>query len=240
MNDETVDVGPDVTPGSDVEMDLLRGELEAERAARLVAEEAAEAAEAEAIEQRARAEKLDPVADVTNRIFENADDVIAFFPEQNLRDSAAAELKAMNKGRIKAGLLPIDWSPDEWDQHVVEEANKIVAGRHGLVPTSGPLTRVLKFLNPGTGNLVQIPIEDQVNNHKGSLADSIERYRRKGFKLTRPMFCGTRDCWELAIVDAAGNMGLDGYCSEDHRRRTEVGKESRDGDNVTSRRMLSV
>lgn len=236
-------------------------ELEAELAEAQAAREVAEAELAEATRvaelERDRADRLSPTADVSAQVFESADDVTDYFTQQALRDAAGAELESINRNRQRRGAFPVQWSDEDWDRAVADEAAKIVAERRGLVAEAGPLTRVLKFFKPKDRSIVQVPIEPQVNNHKGSLEDSTARYRNKGFKIATvrarrgpdgrlvadkngplvTMFCATRDCWELAeINDLDGHPRFEGYCGPDHQRRTEMGKDTGE---VTNRQVLA-
>lgn len=233
-----------VLPGDEVDADRV-AELEAllaeEREARITAEE-------QAVAERARAEKFDPTRDVTDRIFGDTGDVSNYFSPEHIREVAEAELADLNRNRMRRGYSPVDWDEATWAKKIEETKQAMVAERHGLVPTAGPLTRVMKLYNPKGNSLVQIPMEDQVNNHRGSLADSVERYRAKGFKLARvrcriergelvperdgpivTLFCGAINCWEPAAAEAGGKFLNAGYCGPDHQRRTEAGKEKADG-----------
>lgn len=95
----------------------------------------------------------------------------------------------------------------------------------------GRALRVVKALKPN-GNLVQIPIEGQINNAAaGNPEDAIgvRHYARKGYIILMdleaflPVYCLARNCWAAAMVpglskrfpahvDVIGS----GYCSYDH------------------------
>jgi hypothetical protein len=79
----------------------------------------------------------------------------------------------------------------------------------------------------GLPTIEQIPIEPQVNNMAGSLADGLVRYTDKGFKLMEPFGCPRNDCFAIAALDRGGKWLYDGYCSEVHRSEVE-------GDNASS------
>lgn len=252
---ETVEVSPDaLTPTIDdaiVEDRLaaLEAELEAERSARQSAEERIGELLAENDEIRAD-------SDVTHLLFESIDDVAGAFTDEQIREIAAQELAELNRGRLLRGFQPIEWGPEQWQEATDKVRADLVADRGGHVPGQGPLTRVIKLVNPNTRGLVQTVMEDQVNNFKGSLADPIERYRRKGFKVAmvrvsfasdgrmvvdpdgtlKTTLCPSKDCWDPALIDRGGNYVHGGYCAESHRRRTEPDP---DGAGVADRRVLS-
>lgn len=258
--DPAPDDPADDAPTVDVEARIaaLEEELAAERESRTFAEARIE-------ELSDENDKLRPEVDVTRRLFTTAEDVSAVFTDDALREIAAEKLASLNRGRLQRGHHPVTWEPAEWDAEIAQVREELAHDRDGLVPDGVPLTRVLKLVNakkPGApGAMVQVPMEDQVNNHKGSLADSIEVYRRKGFKVAqvrvsftdsgemrvdpngtvKTTICASIDCWSPAPVDRGGKYVEGGYCSSDHRRRTEPANGT-DGvtDGVTDRRLLNV
>lgn len=218
--------------------ELEAARLEAQEALELAAQEAerADAAEAKAAAAEAKAETLSPTIDVTHRMYSTAEQALEKVPEDQLRDIAATELAEMNRGRQSKGHFPITWSDKEWAEGIQRAAESLATDSSGHVALEGPLGRVLKMVNPRNGTVVQVPIEDQVNNHRGSLRDSVARYTDKGFKIAVVVldagtdderiarFCATMNCWSPASVDRGSNDLLGGYCTEDHRDRTEAGK----------------
>jgi hypothetical protein len=77
----------------------------------------------------------------------------------------------------------------------------------------------VKAITPG-GVLVQIPLEDQINNH-GAAPDALPYLRtlqRRGYTILmdmeegRGVFCPAGDCW------AAWNDQFGGFCSPRHRQ----------------------
>ena len=67
----------------------------------------------------------------------------------------------------------------------------------------------------------QIPMEGQINNGAGSLADGIVRYTRKGFKLTDPFLCPRAGCFQPAANNEFNEWAFDGYCTELHHDEVE-------------------
>ncbi len=97
-----------------------------------------------------------------------------------------------------------------------------------FVPFSKPGLRVesdqlvtVKAMGPG-GNLVQLPMENQINNHVASPSDhvGVKYYERKGFTIFFDfltgvgVFCPTKNCW------AEWNKKNTGYCTDVHKAIT--------------------
>lgn len=199
--------------------------------------------ERELAAERANVERLRPDVDVENWLFTSVDDVIGFYGEDHLREVAMNDIAAINKERARRGHPPMDQeqmanllSP----QRIADEARKILADRRNAVPSAPALlNRMVKMVAPVKdgcafddngnpmpcykhGSIRCIPFEAQINNMRGSLYDATQRYLNKGFKLTRPYLCMGGECSEPAAVDARGKFVHNGYCSEDHRRRTSA------------------
>jgi hypothetical protein len=179
--------------------------------------------------------KLRPTQDVTGFMFETADDVRAFYGEERLVNKVKERVATQNRVLMRQGYERLA-SDDETIAAMVEElVEELVTDRHaeGSRPSDeGWLDRTIKMLKPphpktGERALIQIAYEGQINNVAGSLADGIVRYERKGYKRTEPMLCPSKDCWDpAATIDRGAQKGkwaFDGYCSEDHRNRTERG-----------------
>lgn len=136
---------------------------------------------------------------------------------------AEAEFKAENRQRAKDGLTPfnINEFPDMLDDLINQlKTKEAMAGAQE--PSEPPSRRVKMFvMRNGMPTIEQIPMENQINNMKGSLADGIIRYTRKGFKLTEPFLCPRAGCFRPAASDEFGRWQWDGYCSETHRREVE-------------------
>jgi hypothetical protein len=74
-----------------------------------------------------------------------------------------------------------------------------------------------------SGNLTQLPMENQINNHVASPQDNvgIKFYERKGFVVfydfekNKGVFCPTKNCW------AEWNDKMQGFCCAVHRDITK-------------------
>lgn len=136
---------------------------------------------------------------------------------------AEAAFKQENQQRAKDGLPVFDIKnhPDILDDHINDLKTK-EAMANAAEPTE-PASRKVKLfiMRNGMPTLEQIPMESQINNMAGSLADGIVRYTRKGFKLTDPFLCPRAGCFRAAAADAGGNWEFDGYCSDRHRVEVE-------------------
>jgi len=172
-------------------------------------------------------------------VFETASDVIAFHGEAHLREIAEDRLARADAEARKRGRPP-QWEGDRqgWERRVAEVvaeiAEETVGAKSKWVEDPGKATpqRTMKMVKPD-GNMVQIPVEPQINNGAGSISDPIERYKRKGFKLATPVRCALRDCWEPAEV-SGGKLVFSGYCTEAHRQRKEGAVRRRsDGGEIT-------
>lgn len=88
-------------------------------------------------------------------------------------------------------------------------------------------TKALRMIKAHTpdGRLVQIPMEDQINNHIASPENGIglQPYIRKGFlvywdpQTGKTAFCQTWGCW----AEAKYTKELNGFCSLQHNAITE-------------------
>jgi transposase-like protein len=136
---------------------------------------------------------------------------------------AEAQFKKDNMRRAKDGLPVFNISdhPELLDDLIVELKTKEMMA-NAQEPTE-PATRRVKLLimRNGMPTIEQIPMENQINNMAGSLADGIVRYTRKGFKLTDPFLCPRAGCFRPAQNDELGRWSYDGYCTEKHRREVE-------------------
>jgi hypothetical protein len=112
------------------------------------------------------------------------------------------------------------------DDLVNELKTKEAMGRQGE-PEEPPSRKVKLFImRNGMPTIEQIPLENQINNMKGSLADGIIRYTRKGFKLTDPFLCPRAGCYRAAASDEAKRWLYDGYCTDRHRVQVEGDQQS--------------
>jgi hypothetical protein len=226
--DITMHVPEDVTtvPDTNPEFEALVAEVE-----RLVAENTRLAA---------RADALDPY--VSWPIFNTAKDVIDYFGPAGMRTLAAAALARDNRRATRQGNPPLFSTMESAAYEALiadkisELAEKRVRMRTRWVPDDSNnrvKMRTVKLVKPkkkddGTlsyelregAELVQLPLEGQVNNGAGSIADPVLRYTNRGAKLPRPPFCHLYDCYEPAAV-MNGRPVFQGYCSEDHRQTIE-------------------
>lgn len=172
---------------------------------------------------------LRPTVDIRKRQFHTSEQVVEFFGKGKLTDNVKAHIAQENRQRSKQGYDRIAYSDEEIAVLVDELAANFVADQLVGAPTEGWLLRTIKMVAPN-GNLVQIPYEGQFNNIAGSLADGLVLYERKGYKRTEPMLCPAGDCFDesatMTTGRSKGKWAFSGYCSEDHFRRTEVGKQA--------------
>ena len=182
-------------------------------------------------------EEYKPTVDVSGFLMETVDDVKARFSESQIRDLAEREFAEVNRTRLKAGYSQIEFDEEAWEQAIDETIDDLLADRRrdGANPT-GPLMRVMKMMKPD-GILVQIPYENQINNLAGSIADAIQRYKDKGFKLVTPDLCPSQNCWELAAIEN-GLFIYGRYCSQDHQKRTE-GTQNEGVEGAITRAMMA-
>jgi len=143
---------------------------------------------------------------------------------------AEASFKKDNMKRAKDGLPVFNISdhPELLDDLIVELKTK-EAMANAKEPTEAPTRRVKLLImrgNPPFPVIEQIPMEAQINNMAGSLADGIIRYTRKGFKLTDPFLCPRAGCFRPAQNDELGRWLYDGYCTERHRTEVEGAEKS--------------
>ena len=136
---------------------------------------------------------------------------------------AEAAFKKENMQRAKDGLPVFNISdhPEILDDKIAE----LKAETQSAVnrePDEPAYRRVkLLIMRNGMPTIEQIPMEAQVNNMAGSLADGIIRYTRKGFKLTDPFLCPRAGCFRPAQNDELGRWLYDGYCTDRHRTEVE-------------------
>ena len=174
--------------------------------------------EAERDEANRRAEQWRPDVDVA--AYSTPEEAYAFMGRERLVATAEASLAQQNKDRIKRGLPPLySGEPAEYkrliEEEIVKTCRELVDERTKWVNTKAPIPmRTLKMVKPD-GNVVQIPVEAQINNGAASLYDPIARYKEKGFKLPSPTLCNLRDCHAPSAV-TNGKYDYQGYCSRDH------------------------
>ena len=186
-----------------------------------------EAANAELVAEN---KALKPTVDIGDYITDRVKWITDNSPEGDKYwlNRAEATFKKDNMARAKDGLpiFNISDHPELLDNLVVELKTK-EAIANAQEPTEAPSRRVkLLIMRNGVPTIEQIPMEAQVNNMAGSLADGIIRYTRKGFKLTDPFLCPRAGCFRPAENDELGRWKYDGYCTDKHRREVEGNEKS--------------
>ena len=185
----------------------------------------------DALAAKARAERardqFNPY--VTVPVIYTPDDVEASLGPAALREIAERELALENKNRMKEGRPPL-WSENKEQYEkiirdlVAQKCKEMADERQTGLPNDPKLyirMRTAKMVFPD-GSMRQIPLEGTINNGAGSIADPIERYKRKGARLAWPIRCLLRDCHEAEALDAKSEQRLfGGYCSELHQRVME-------------------
>lgn len=191
--------------------------------------------------EKLRSENKDLTPFYTWPVFKTPEDVREFLGPEKLRESAESMIVAQDRDRGKRGLPP-QWSTDRASYEVrieklideickeaVDDASKWTRNLSKSIRM-----RTIKMVKTD-GTMIQVPVEPQINNGAGSIADPIERYKRKGYKMASPVRCALRDCFAEA-ANSGGRMTLGGYCSPEHLRHVE-GKTAqsllRDGESVS-------
>ena len=214
-------------PEEDSEVARLRFELEQ--------------AKAEIAEANRRAAEWRPDVDVA--VYNTPEEVYEFFGKDHLAKIAERRLAKLNKDRIKEGLPPLyTGDPAEYKRLLEEEIVAIcreMVSRKNAIRSARKVVamRTLKMVKPD-GNMVQVPVELQINNGQGSLYDPIARYKEKGFKLPSPTRCNLRDCWDPSAVHN-GKYVFGGYCSEEHQNMVE-GSDGKARNNGRETRSLDL
>jgi len=173
-------------------------------------------------------------------VYTTPEEAIEVFGIDHLREIAEEALAKEERRLRERGRRPRwETDPDGYEKEIARLIDEIASEAVERVTKWVPddiskiiPQRTIKLVAPN-GNMVQIPIEAQINNGAGSMADPIERYKRKGFKLATPVRCALRDCWTPAAV-SGGKLTYAGYCSETHRQVKEGNTLRRaDGAEVT-------
>ncbi len=188
------------------------------------------ALEAENTALTEKVDELSPTKDIGGMFTDRVEWLEQYSPEggQYWVNRAEAEYMKINKERALQGLPGYDIKnhPEILEQHINELKTKEAMGiDNSLVE---PASRKVKLfiMRNGMPTIEQIPMENQINNMAGSLADGIIRYTRKGFKLTNPFLCPRAGCFHPAGVDEFQRWEHDGYCTERHRNEVEGPQES--------------
>ena len=142
---------------------------------------------------------------------------------------AEAKFAADNMDRAKQGLpqFNINDHPEILDD-LVEELKEEMRQRGDRplgVPGEFPkIPRRIKMIidRNGTPTIEQLPLEGQVNNMAGSMADGIMIYTVKGFKMTSPILCTRQDCYKPAALNPQGSLvHKNAYCTALHEKDVE-------------------
>ena len=151
-------------------------------------------------------------------VYHDADEVINLLGATTLRETAMQQLARESMKRRREGMPGWDISTESAavEQRLREIAEQLVQERTKWVREQHQV-RVVKMVTP-EGNIVQVPVEEQINNEAGQQGTAIHKAKDKGYKLHWPYLCQTNDCWLESAVDGQGNLSLDGYCSPAHRR----------------------
>jgi hypothetical protein len=169
----------------------------------------------------AEADKFRPTHDIRHMLEDPVGSMTKVLGERYWLDAADRELAAENKARHRQMLPMLEWTDTQREQKVAELQAK--EGNRFNRPVTSPPSKRLKmyFERNGVPTIEQIPLEPQVNNGAGSLADPVVRYTDKGFKLTDPFLCMRAGCFAPAAVDSNNRWGFDGYCTALHRSEVE-------------------
>ncbi len=179
--------------------------------------------------------RLKPTTDITEILENRVAWLTTNTPEGDQFWINRAELAwtDMTRERISRGLEPfrIKEHPEMF-QETIDDLKAKEATIHDAEPTEPPSRKIKLAIYRGgkdafdsEGGMLtieQIPLEGQINNTAGSLADGIIRYTRKGFKITDPFLCPRAGCFKPAAVDEFNKWKWDGYHSEAHRNEVEV------------------
>ena len=141
---------------------------------------------------------------------------------------AEAEYKKVNKERAQEGLPVFDVKehPEILEDLLIELKTKESMHIDNSAVEVAARKVKLYIERNGMPTIEQIPMENQINNMAGSLADGIIRYTRKGFKLTDPFLCPRAGCFKPAASDEMKRWKYDGYCTEIHRAEVEGEQKS--------------
>ena len=180
-------------------------------------------------------------------LFHKAEEVIAYYGRDALREKVVSNKARESKQAMQRGLPPqyaigsegywadveagieelakkmvryrTQWVSDDWNKRVKMRMVKMVKPVKVWDEDTGE--RWSYELRDGA-QLAQLPIEAQINNAAGSIADGILKYRNKGFRVAAPFFCLLFDCWNPVPFDEGGNP-VHGmlYCSQDHQSYVE-------------------
>lgn len=183
-------------------------------------------------------EKLKPTVDIHEWLEDRVAWLSTKTPDGDRYWTNRAELEwsSTTRDRVRAGLDPfkIKDEPEMFQKTIDDLKAKEVAS--AAAETTEPPSRKIKLAIYRGGKdandsvdgwltIEQIPLEGQINNTAGSLADGIIRYTRKGFKLTDPFLCPRAGCFRPAAIDEFQRWQWKGYCSDKHYNEVEVDQD---------------
>ena len=183
------------------------------------AELAARIAELEArnAELEDKVKELRDVVEV--ELYSDAEGVVRVLGEEFIREMALAKLDLENLKLMQRGRKPIDYEdhPEILRRHMDEKIRELLVERTSHVSPMKKL-RVVKMVDPKSGHMVQMPMEEQINNMKGEQSAPMAKARAKGYQLCEPYLCQRLDCWLPAVRDPqTQQMVFNGYCGVEHR-----------------------
>lgn len=232
------DLAGDMTEISVTKMENYDADLEA-----LKAELAAKDAEIDQL--RSDRDRYKPTVDIHHLFFDTEADLDRFYSDDQYREMVQNRLDEINMANAKRNRPAVRMDqPGVYDQMLKEVKDSLLSGSLGKVH-DGPWTRKIKFAKPNARDengepvfdltkpleIVGLPLEPQVNNTAGSLADGIVRYTQKGFKLTEPFICPAGPCFRAAALTDFGKWAHEGYCSQEHHDRIENALRTRVDEN---------
>lgn len=173
--------------------------------------------EAQNAELVAKVEKLKDTRDVS--IYTDRDSVIEVLGIEHLRMTAINQLIIQNLRDRTRGIL-VDYEDPKnsviVDRQIETLINELLRERTSHMSPLKKL-RVVKMVKPD-GQLIQVPMEEQIQNMKGEQSAPMAKARAKGWQLAEPYLCQAFDCWLPATKDpVSGELNLNGYCSPEHR-----------------------
>lgn len=175
-------------------------------------------------ELEAENEELKPTFDVSLYLTDRVAWIEKWLGPEHWVTLAEAEYSKENRKRARDGMPQYDVknNPDILDQLVQEMKAREQAHVDAPGPIQDPPGRKIKMMimRQGYPTIEQIPLEGQINNQVGSLADGIYRYTQKGFKMTSPFLCPRAGCFKAA-AQSNGTWMEGGYCSALHREEVE-------------------
>ncbi len=148
---------------------------------------------------------------------------------------AHREFAKREDDRYKQGLPRREPTPEMLAREIEglkqKELNAVQTPGEAIAESARKTVKMVLVRN-GVPTIEQIPMEPQINNMAGSLADGLVRYTDKGFKVCRPFLCLRAGCNVPAAV-SGNDWTFDMYCSQSHRNEVE-GEDSPASGIITS------